>query len=192
MKSKGSILKRLVKVKNIYLNQYIEERISRKFDNCDHSYWHTPSPIPQKPSHKNKEEMYPSHTVTLLVIPDKQDPIPLCMYNSENPNKWKGDLCLGDTPKSCPYFKNKHDINTVKNDFEELLKDDLFVAKHMKEIAILQWVLDVRLHSKFGFIHNLIFLFSYLRIKFIEKIKFMFNFSRKHIIDRRDFWDDIS
>jgi hypothetical protein len=91
-------------------------------------------------------ELSPRITTTLVVIqPDS--PIRLCMYGSEKPDLWNGDVCDDDaTAHACPYFSPKISEDRSVEKFNELMSDDAFVLENYKDIASLQWVLNDRVH----------------------------------------------
>ena len=147
MKNYSDIKKRLRKLKYRYLRDHLKISQDRLFENCFHGHYHYASPIPQKPMIPVNETLVPHHQVTLVVLQDedKNGPVPLCMYGSEDPDSWSGDLCLGDKPKSCSVFKPRISMDEAQLEFNELLADDEYVITNMKDVAALQWVVNERI-----------------------------------------------
>ena len=145
VKSYSDIKKRLRKLKFRYLRSHLKISQDRLFENCVHGYYHYSSPIPQKPKVAVSGTLVPHHQVTLVVLQDEdKGPAPLCMYGSDDPNSWSGDMCLGDKPKSCSVFKPRVSMESAQAEFTGSLEDDKFVYDNMKDVAALQWVVNER------------------------------------------------
>lgn len=68
--------------------------------------------------------------------------IGLCMYGSEDPSLWPGDLCDTDEiAQACPYFSCKHDKKDLMMELAEQFRDPDFVREHHPGMASLLWVL---------------------------------------------------
>jgi hypothetical protein len=67
------------------------------------------------------------------------------MYGSKDPSSWTGELCDNDEKASnCPYFRPSHSIGEAAADFEECFSNDKYVYDNYRDIATLQWVLEIR------------------------------------------------
>jgi hypothetical protein len=172
MKTKEDIQKRLEKLRLRYLRQYVSKANLKSHENCVYNL--NQAPLNYKPEVPLELSLAPRVSTTLLVI-QPESPIRLCMYGSENPSTWSGDICNDDIKSSsCPYFKPITEESSVVDSFNDLLKDDEFVANNYKDIAALQWVIDDRIHrtslsvvSKFVlFVDNL---FRFFKNRFSRK-----------------------
>lgn len=146
MKSQSDVQKRLKKLKIRYLKNYLKISQDHIFSNCVYGNLHQPSSIPQKPKNFISNTLVPSHQVTLVILDNqKEGPVPLCMYGSEDPSSWSGEACLGDKATTCPLFKPRFALEDAKNEFINLLEDDEYVYNNMKDVATLQWVINERI-----------------------------------------------
>lgn len=158
MKSKEDIQGRLNKLRSRYARQYLRQSQDRLHRNCVYNYEEEPRPVysSQEKGHSLKvkndlfspeREVGPSHSVSLVVL-QEPSPVRLCLYGSEDPITWEGELCDSDNKsKSCKWFRPKKDRKQAILEFEELLHDDKYVFDNYRDIATLQWVLDNRIHS---------------------------------------------
>lgn len=148
MKSETVVKRRLKKLRIRYLRQYLQGIRGRCYLNCKYNYEHTPSPVPQKPgiyTNGIDAKLIPHKQVTMVVFREEQKTVRLCVYGSENPTTWSGDICVNDdTAKSCPHFESKVTEESAIGKFNEAMADDEFVLNNMNDIAILQWVLETR------------------------------------------------
>lgn len=159
MKSKSEIEKRLRNLRIKYAKRYIAESQVRSHQNCIYNKIHVST------NHKQVSEsadlaLYPKRQTTLVIIqPDA--PIRLCMYGSDNPSKWSGDICdSDDISKSCPMFKPGTSASQAREDFLAMLSDDEWVFDNYRDMAALQWVLNDRLHKmKLSILERIIFWF---------------------------------
>lgn len=145
MKTPEEIRKRLEKLRVRYCKNFFSEVRSKKPHNCVHNAEHHPSK--RKPVLPTEVELAPRIVTTLVVIqPDS--PIRLCMYGSEKPDLWNGDVCDDDaTAASCPYFEAKISEDEANDEFNKLMADDAYVLEHYKDVATLQWVLNERVYE---------------------------------------------
>jgi hypothetical protein len=69
--------------------------------------------------------------------------IGLCMYGSEDPTEWPGDICEDAVDAMrCPYFDPVKSEDAVVEEFQLLIKDPEWLAVNLPGIAELRWVLD--------------------------------------------------
>lgn len=144
MKTEIEIRKRLEKLRVRYCRKYCADVSGKKPRNCVYNIEHAPV---ERVDHVPTEvELAPRVTTTLVVIqPDF--PIRLCMYGSEKPDTWNGDVCDDDaTAHACPYFEPKIPEDRAVEEFDKLMSDDEFVLENYRDIASLQWVLNERVH----------------------------------------------
>jgi hypothetical protein len=91
--------------------------------------------------------MFP-RTVTSLVVIQPDQKIRLCMYGSENPSEWPGNVCdTVETARECKLFQPRVSEKDAVKEFNDLMADDAWVYEHHKDIAALQWVLEERVHK---------------------------------------------
>jgi hypothetical protein len=148
VKSETIIKRRLRKLRLRYLRQYLQGIRGKCYLNCKYNYEHIPSPIPQKPGIYTAgidAKLVPRKQMTMVVMRDEQETIRLCTYGVEKPSSWSGDFCISDdTAKTCPHFDPKVTEESAIIKFNEAMADDEFVLNNMNDLAILQWVLDMR------------------------------------------------
>lgn len=125
MKNEAQIRKKLKDVKFKYLTAHYRDKLQVCPQNCIHNYRH------KVKSDEGVEQV-----------------VGLCTLGMENPEEWNGNLCDDvHTAQSCPYFTNKRDKESIKDEFLDSLKDEVVVASKYKDIAALQWVLDEKIYS---------------------------------------------
>ena len=146
MKKKSSIVSRLERLRSRYLRQHILSLTSRRYGNCVHNVEYLPKRLPYSQNDLSTEyELAPRRQTTLVVLNIELGPEHLCMYGSDNPSSWTGELCDNDAKASnCPYFRPSHSIDEAAADFEECFSNDKYVYDNHRDIATLQWVLEVR------------------------------------------------
>lgn len=67
----------------------------------------------------------------------------LCMYGSEDPERWPGDICEDEIDaKRCPWFEPIRGKDAELEHFEAQLRTDGWIEDNMPELAQLLWVLD--------------------------------------------------
>ncbi len=145
MKTESIVRRRLERLRSRYLRKHVLASRERRHLNCIHNVEHRPigrltvsDPVP------TEYERAPRRQHTLIVIREDQ-PVRLCMYGSESPADWPGDVCDSDSISSrCPMFRPLRTEEEASSDFKELLLDDKFVQSNYRDLAALQWVLDVR------------------------------------------------
>lgn len=142
MKTQSEIEKRLQKLRKRYRLKYVQERTGRHHENCVHNYVHAPRGQ-FKYSRSTDAELAPRKQTTLLVIQPDQS-IRICTYGSTGKD-WNGDVCDSDDKSSdCPWFKAARSEEEVGAEFDAMLSDVEFVFENFRDMATLQWVLDVR------------------------------------------------
>lgn len=142
MKTQSEIEKRLQKLRSRYRRKYVQDRTGRRHQNCVHNYEHKPAGK-FKYSKSHDVDLAPRKQTTLLVIQEDQ-PVRICMYGSHGKD-WNGDICDADEKAAgCPWFKAKLSEDEVGAEFDELTSDVEWVFDNYRDMATLQWVLDVR------------------------------------------------
>jgi len=142
MKTQSEIEKRLQKLRKRYRQKYVQERVGRRHQNCVHNYEHAPRGE-FKYSRSHDVELAPRRQTTLLVVQPDQ-PVRICTYGSTGKD-WNGDVCDTDEKASgCPWFKASRLEDEVGAEFDSLMSDVEFVFDNYRDVATLQWVLDVR------------------------------------------------
>lgn len=145
MKTEPEIEKRLQKLRSRYKRKWVHEKAGRKHRNCVHNYEHSPAGQ-FKYSKSHDVDLAPRKQVTLMVI-QPEAPVTICTYDSKSKD-WNGDICDTDEKAAeCPWFKPALSEAAAEAEFEELLADDEFVFENYRDVATLQWVLDVRVAS---------------------------------------------
>lgn len=169
MKSKEEINRRLRKLRLRYGRQYLTKTQFRKPENCVHNHEHFPRKT--GPTVEIETELAPRVSVSLVMIrPDES--IRLCMYGSEDPATWNGDLCHNDdTASRCKMFRPRVSMDEAKQEFINLLADDTFVYDNYRDIAALQWVIGDRVHSQpWSFIERALLVWDKLLVRLRIKI----------------------
>lgn len=173
MRSKEEILKRLKKLRGRYARQYLKSSQDRLHRNCKYNLEHTsnrerddhgcdqndPSssdamaPL-RMAAGEDVDELIPSERLvrpsksTSIVVLRDPTPVRLCMYGSENPSSWAGELCDRDErAASCPWFSPSVSVQSATASFDGLMADDKYVYENYKDIAALQWVLGDRVYK---------------------------------------------
>jgi hypothetical protein len=142
MKTQSEIEKRLQKLRRRYRQKYVQERTGRHHENCVHNYEHAPRGE-FKYSRSVDVDLAPRKQTTLMVIQPEQ-PVRICTYGSTG-NDWNGDVCDSDEKSSgCPWFKAKRTVDEVGPEFDAMMSDVEFVFDAYRDMATLQWVLDIR------------------------------------------------
>lgn len=143
MRSREDTEHRLKKLTDRYKNKFVSERLKRKHTNCSHNYLHVPD---QKGvSTKSWESsLAPRKQVTLVVI-QPESPIGICLFGSNKPNLWNGDVCDDDSvSESCPNYDPLNSKEALEQEFDDNLKNDEWTLSTYPDIAALQWVLNTR------------------------------------------------
>lgn len=169
MKSESQIRQRLEKLRVRYTTKYMEASQCRSYLNCVYNLKHQTQKLKYKDSDLvlTEYEMYPKSVSSLVVINPDSDSVHLCIYGSENPETWNGDICDTDeVAKECPMFKPWKSIKEAREEFEALLEDDQYIYRNHPDIAALQWALNIRLHQyKIPWYYRLIL---WIKSKFIR------------------------
>jgi len=142
VKSQEEIQRRLEKLRLRYLKRHCAAAMGRRPHNCTFNHEHTPTQ--RKPDVPTEMELAPRMTTSLVVIqPDS--PVRLCMYGSEDPAAWNGDICdRDDMARQCKWFQPRVTEQQAIDEFGALMADDDYVYENHKDVAALQWVLDER------------------------------------------------
>lgn len=146
MKTETEIIKRLHKLRLRYKRKYVQLKTGRMHRNCFYNYEHFPNKLPYSKSRDTESSLTSRKRVILVVIQPDQ-PICICMYGSKGSlsNEWDGDICDTDEKAAeCPLFKPAITEVVAEAEFGELLKDDEHVFENYRDMATLQWVLDIR------------------------------------------------
>lgn len=145
MKSKSQIEKHLDKIYNRYLYKYVEKSQTRTFKNCLFNECHEVRPLSYQRDNQ-ETEIIPARYTFVVSIKDNNKKIHLCMFNA-NKASWGGNICDSDEiAKSCKLFKCLKTKEEAIKEFEQLLMDDKYTHLNFPDIAVLQWVLDNRVH----------------------------------------------
>lgn len=145
MKTQPEIEKRLEKLRARYRRKYVQDNSGRHHQNCVHNYEHKPTGK-FKYSKSHDVAMSPRKQTTLLVLHEDQ-PVRICMYGSQGPaaKDWNGDVCDNDGKSDgCPWFQASQTEEDAGAEFDELMKDVEYVFDNYRDVAALQWVLDIR------------------------------------------------
>lgn len=193
MKTVDEVRKRLEKLRFRCLRQHVRLISSKKPQNCVHNFEHVPHP--QRNEIPTEVEMVPRVVSTLVVIqPEK--PIRLCMYGSDKPESWNGDVCdVDDTAQICPYFKSRVSEERAVEEFDLLMVDDDYVFEHHKDIATLQWVLGERIHrTPLSTWEKFLLWFDGFMRRIVRPAPRLSKFSRGHLMDPdppEELWRDV-
>lgn len=161
MKTYEEVERRLLKLRKRYRLRYIQERVGRHYLNCVHNYKHTEAPLPYSPpDFGDRPDRAPAPArKSLKVLQEKESSIHICMYGSAHRpmsvdgvslpirgTDWNGEVCdeLDRRAPNCPWFKPARSEEEVGLEFDEAMSDAEFVFEHYKDMAALQWVLDIR------------------------------------------------
>lgn len=184
MKSEDQIKSRLNSLYSKHKKLWVKENTSPSPDTCIHNYNHVPRPLVPRP--RDLEfKLAPRVQKTLVVIENADRAVRICMYGSENQDKWNGTICDSvEHAQSCPLFTPSISIEEAQSQYENLIMDDEYVYENYKDIAALQWVLDIRAENKSVILTErpgfLAFVWSFL-ISWFTNVR---TFGRKH--DNRD------
>lgn len=75
-------------------------------------------------------------------IPNTEETIGLCMYGSDDPENWPGDVCDQDEiAQACPMFSCKTTKQQALKHEAGRLQNPVIVKENYPEIAALLWVL---------------------------------------------------
>lgn len=182
MKTQDEILKRLRKLRVRYLRLYAKESQSRCPSNC--KWNHTVSVPVAKSSISGSTSVVSgpgferpvasSHSTSIVVLSESDPFVHVCIYGSENPSLWNGELCYTtEKASSCSWFKPVIQLADIENEFCSLLSDDNYVVNNYPDIAALQWVISDRIYRhKLRFFERVIlFIFRFrTRIKPVLKL----------------------
>jgi hypothetical protein len=145
MKAENLILKRLKKLRIRYARKHIGNSQKRCPENCVYNHEQVPQQISDDPI--IELEMAPRLVQTVIVFQGNAT-VRYCTYGSDDPETWQGDICDRDeTAEECSWFTPKISAEDAREEFLELLEDDDYVLKRYPDLAMLQWVLDDRLHN---------------------------------------------
>ena len=69
--------------------------------------------------------------------------IGLCMYGSNNPEEWNGTICEEPIDaQRCPLFEPTLSKDDLNKEYEEHLKDSVWVREHLPEVNGLLWAIS--------------------------------------------------
>lgn len=144
MKSKADVLKRLKKLRTRYAKSYIKCSQKREHLNCRYNHEQEPS---QHDYSTVELELAPRKSETVVLIQD-DDSVFYCTYGSDDSEQWSGLICDKDEiARSCKWFVPSVSPKEAQDEFLELMGDDKLVYEEYRDIAILQWTLDDRVHK---------------------------------------------
>lgn len=67
----------------------------------------------------------------------------LCLYGSENPGEWSGDMCETEKDaEACPHFEPILSKEKIELDFETILVDKKRLEEELPNVFELAWVID--------------------------------------------------
>lgn len=124
------IHERIRKLKLKYMKKYLRKYFSRIPHNCRYNH---------------QQKQYKSLTNEVLVDFDTLKPITvgICLYGSEDPTQWKGDLCfLDETAQKCPLYQDRYTKKAITTKFEKELKDPQIRADKYKDLNELYHILE--------------------------------------------------
>ena len=141
MKSKGTITKRVRKLRLRYAKKHVKASQARRHGNCRHNFEHAASLEGRDPD-VVELALAPREVVTTLVVRD-DEVVHLCMYGADDPMNWPGDVCDSDEVAGrCEHFEPRESAEEARDGFMELLADDEWVYENHRDLAALQWALD--------------------------------------------------
>jgi len=145
VKSELVVRKRIQRLRERYVRRHIVASQERRHRNCAFNQEYLPRKLPYSQSDLPTElDLAPRKITTLLVIQDEK-PSHLCMYGSDDPAKWPGDICDSDSTSSrCPMFVPRTSAAEARKEIEELLRNDAYVLENHRDLAALQWVTGTR------------------------------------------------
>ena len=127
------------------MKHHVGESQARRHRNCQYNMEHSPT-TNGRSSEVVELSLAPREVTTTLVLREDQT-VRLCMYGSDDPAHWPGDVCDDDdTAKRCKWFKPKVSSEEAQSEFEGLLADDEWVYENHRDLAALQWALGDRIH----------------------------------------------
>lgn len=69
--------------------------------------------------------------------------IGLCMYGAENPTEWPGTICEDSADAAgCPWFTPRQTRDEIVAEFQQHIKDPLWLDENLPKVHTLRWVLD--------------------------------------------------
>lgn len=138
MKNQIEIERRLVKLRNRHKKKYVEKHTSKTPENCKYNYLHHLNTL--------KYSSDDNETIEVNIQPDKD--IRICTFGSDKPEKWNGDICDSvEVSGKCPFFCPRTNEESLSEEFDTLIQDDEYTIDNYSDVAALQWVLNVRVHS---------------------------------------------
>ncbi len=141
MKTHDEVKARLDKVLNRLCRKHVFNHTKRSPHNCVYNVRHVYTPRPSETDVK----IAPRKQVTMMVIGDGSPVVSrLCLYKSDGKTC---DLIVCDddlTSGACRHFKPVLSTDECVELFIHNMKDDNYVMQNHKDVAALQWVLDIR------------------------------------------------
>jgi len=143
VKSYRVVLKRARKLRLRYAKKHVMASQERRHRNCRYNFEHAPIGLGRNPD-VVELSVAPREVTTLLVLREDVK-VHLCMYGSDDPENWPGDLCdRDDMADRCKWFEPLKSAKEAREEFDGFLKDDEWVYNNHRDLAVLQWVLDDR------------------------------------------------
>lgn len=149
MKGESVIRARLERLRRRYLRHHLLLSQEKRHRNCVHNLNQAPlgSLRASRAGVETSYELAPRNQHTLIVIQEDR-PVGICMFGSDSPADWPGDICDSDSvSSSCPKFRALRSEEEARSDFGALLMDDKLVYERYRDLAALQWVLQERAGS---------------------------------------------
>jgi hypothetical protein len=152
VKSKSNVLKRLKKLRIRYAKSHIKCSQERKHRNCVYNHEQEPmrrwDPWVLENDVGVEPELIPCHTEIVIASTAEQSSAFYCTYGSEDPENWSGLICDHDgIARKCKWFTPRTNVKEAREEFLRLMEDDKYVYENYRDIAVLQWVLEDRVHK---------------------------------------------
>lgn len=156
MKTQIEIERRLIKLTNRHKKRHLGANLSKLPENCKYNYLHEPNTLEYNSSLDDSD--------VVKISEDK--PVRICMYGSENPAKWNGDICdTKEVSSGCGYFCPKKSADQLSAEFNEMITDDGYTIENYSDVAALQWVVNdrtVNLKNHSFFVYYVLLVYSKL------------------------------
>jgi len=151
VKSKSAILKRLKKLRVRYARSYIKDSQRRAHRNCIYNHEQEPlrslDPWILEGHAKAEVELAPCRTEIIIASSPDRSTAFYCSYGSDDSENWSGIICDKDEiAKECKWFIPEVSPKEARDKFLRLMADDEYIYNNYRDIAVLQWVLDDRVH----------------------------------------------
>lgn len=145
MKSKSDVLKRLKKLRVRYAKSYIKCSRKREHRNCVYNLKQEPL---QYDASQVELDLAPCYTEIIIASGPEDISTYYCAYGINDPENWSGMICDKDEiAESCKWFAPKATARQAREEFLQLMEDDEYVYENYRDVAILQWILEDRVHK---------------------------------------------